>query len=346
MLPVIRADGSTILVSPTTDNDFRQAVAPSLEVFSNDVDITYEFVTGEDSSNILFDNWVGLVKRIEQAESEGYQGVAITHGTNTLAHTATALALALNGINPKQRACCLPVCISGAQNTIYVPGGDGRINLENIFRTLIAAIKCGGSDVLVNFHDWVMLGSRTIKVHESSFRAMDSPAQPQHVGIIDRRGVILYEHLLNTKPIRGGHTAPAWSDQVLVLKADVGLNPKHIESILKLGQFKALIIESFGAGSVCTKGDYNLLPLINTITNKMKIPVFISSQFPGGSVGTSQDEIAVQTMEAGAIPCFDTTDIATSVKIRWALANDLCKTIDDFRTLMRTDYAGEVTALA
>ena len=345
MLQKVQPDGSIVLVEPKTDIEFREAVEPVLSAFSSQCEIVYEFVTGEDSADMLFDRWVYLTHRIKRAEEEGFDGVGMTHGTNTLAQTATALALALHGTDPDRRACSIPTGITGAQNTIYVVGGDGRLNLENLFRTVLAAIECGSSDVLVNFNDWVLLGSRTIKIHESSFRAMDSPAQPERAGFIDRRGVSLHERYLrlSNNTSFGGKVAPAWSDEIHKLTMDVGVNPNHIEAILRLGLFKAVILESYGGGSVCTKAAYNFLPLIKKCTEELGIPVFISTSFPGGSVGTSQDEIALATIEAGGIPCYDTNHVAVGVKVRWALANGICQTIDDFRKLMATSYAGEVT---
>ena len=159
------------------------------------MDIIFEFVTAKDSTNMTPNDWEKLIFRIKKAQDEeGYNAVAIAHGTDTLTYTATALTLALHGKEGKS-GLRIPVCITGAQNPIYEPGGDGKFNLENLFRTLNTAIDLGVSDVLINFWDNVFLGCRTLKMSEKEFNAMDSPAFPK-VGTIDANGVDLNVNLL------------------------------------------------------------------------------------------------------------------------------------------------------
>ena len=112
-------------------------------------------------------DWEKLIFRIKKAQDdEGYDAVAIAHGTDTLAYTSNALSLALHGKEPGKSGLKIPVCITGSQNPIYEPGGDGRFNLENLFRTLNKAIELGVADVIVNFWDKIYLGSRILKISE------------------------------------------------------------------------------------------------------------------------------------------------------------------------------------
>src|SRR3989344_839067 len=156
-------DGQIVLVPPKDSEIFRKACEPTIEKLKKDMDITFEFVTAKDSTNMTPNDWEKLIFRVKKAQDdENYDGVAIAHGTDTLAYTATALSLALHGREPDKSGLRIPVCINGAQNPIYEPGGDGRFNLENLFRTLDEAIDNNVADVLVSFWDKVLLGCRSL----------------------------------------------------------------------------------------------------------------------------------------------------------------------------------------
>src|SRR5271170_2177101 len=89
-----------VLVPPPDDKAFRAACEPSLLAFASLVQITWEWRTSKDSTDVNLQDWVWLILRIMRAQSEGYAGVLIIHGTDTMCYTATALALGLSGANP------------------------------------------------------------------------------------------------------------------------------------------------------------------------------------------------------------------------------------------------------
>ena len=118
-----------------------------------------------------------------------------------------------------------------------------------------------------------------------------------------------------------------------------GLEPKIIKYVLDSGLVRALILESLGEGNVCS----NLIPVIKYATSERSIPVFISSQFTGGSANATHYAVGIAAIAAGGIACGDHTASATDVKVRWLLGNNICPTLDSFRTAMRESFAGEVT---
>ena len=73
------------------------------------------------------------------------------------------------------------------------------------------------------------------------------------------------------------------------------------------------------------------------------MPIFITSKFPGGNAVATHYEVGLSAIRAGGIPCFDHTDVAVDVKVRWLLGNALAARVEDFRAAMKTSYAGEVT---
>lgn len=341
-------DGQDILVPPASDDEFRAACAPSLKSFADKASIVYEFKTSQDSTDVTVEDWVWLTKRIYQAQQEGFDGVAITHGTDTLCHTANALSLALSGTRPDYMpAQTIPVVLTGSQNSIYLSGGDGRFNLENLFRTLLAAIEHHSSDVLISFFDRVILGTRALKMTESRFDAIDSPTFPR-LAWIDAHGVHLRQELLRNGKMpfktERNEIAPAWGTGVVVLKLNPGLEPAVIEHIISSGRVRALILECLGEGNVPNANPaFDLAPVIKSATDR-SIPVFMTSQYPHGRIICRNYKGGAAAVEAGGIPCGDHTSTAIYVKVQWLLGTGLCKSIDDFRRAMDTSYAGEVTA--
>lgn len=338
-------DGKIILVPPKDSKVFQEACEPIIEKFSKDAEVVFEFITSKDSTNMSPNDWEKLIFRIKKAQDEeNYDAVGIAHGTDTLAYTSTALALALHGKNPEKSGLRIPICITGAQNPIYEAGGDGRFNLENLFRTLNKAIDFGVADVLVNFWDKVFLGCRTLKTSEKDFDAFSSPGYPA-VGVIDSKGVALNTRLLRKKSnaLEKIELAPKFGRGVISFELTPGTDPNVVLGFITGGGISALILKSLGEGNVCSEGQYNLLPVIKQASHDYITPIFITTKFIGGTAGGAHYEVGLEAIKAGGIPCYDHTDVAVDVKVRWLIGNGICSTIDDYKEAMKISYAGEVT---
>ena len=338
-------EGQPVLVAPKDGEGFKSVCQPVMEKASKDLDVTFELVTTKDSTNMTPNDWEKLIFRVQKAQDqEKYDAVAITHGTDTLPYTATALALALHGKNPQKTGLRIPVCITGAQNSVYQEGGDGKFNLENLFRTVKVAIDNEVADVLVNFWNRVTLGCRTLKVSEKEFDAMHSPAYPD-VGTIDATGVHLDMSEIRKKAGAGEKlsVAPKFGRGVVSFELTPGIEPNVVLGFITRGGVSAMILKSLGEGNVCTEGEFNLLPVIKQATEEYKTPIFITTKFIGGSAGAAHYEVGLQALKAGGVACYDHTDVAVDVKVRWLLGNGICSGLEDFRKAMRTSYAGEVT---
>ena len=94
---------------------------------------------------------------------------------------------------------------------------------------------------------------------------------------------------------------------------------------------------------MCSEGQYNLLPVLRQASNEYMTPMFITTKFAGGSAVATHYEVGFEAIKAGGIPCFDHTDVAVDVKVRWLLGNGICSNINEFKTAMKTSFAGEVT---
>lgn len=344
-VPEKKEDGSTILVPPKDSEIFKRACEPIIKELNQESEIVFEYVTSKDSTNMTPNDWEKLIFRIKKAQDEElYDGVAIAHGTDTLAYTSTALSLALHGKDPSKTGLKIPICVTGAQNPIYQPGGDGRFNLENLFRTLNKAIDLGIADVIVNFWNKVFLGNRILKVSEKDFAAFNSPSFPP-VGIIDAKGVELNTSLLKKKKDAQDKLtlAPKFGRGVISFELTPGTDPNVVLGFITNGGISALILKSLGEGNVCNEGQYNLIPVIKQASEEYLTPIFITTKFVSGGAGAAHYATGYEPIKAGGIPCYDHTDVAVDVKVRWLIGNAICANIEDFKSAMRTSYAGEVT---
>ena len=122
-------------------------------------DITVRDVMCLDSSNIRPEEWQLMAREVYETRS-GYDGIVVSHGTDTMAYTAAALTFMLPDID-------LPVVFTGSQLPLADMLSDGPDNL----RTAFAMAAAGHPGVFVAFDRKVMLGCRAVKVRASDFSA-------------------------------------------------------------------------------------------------------------------------------------------------------------------------------
>lgn len=298
-------------------------------------DVEMDFLTNKDSTNVAPDDWTRLAIYIYEHRDQ-YDAFVITHGTNTMAYTASALTLALGPGFSK------PVVLTGSQLPLTVYGNDARFNFENSVKVAVEAAKQGVAEVMVVFSDVILRGARTVKVSESSFSAFKSPAFPE-LGVITSTGIHFSPIIRKVNPKIKFELKPSFNTNIVSLDLTPGQLPSMIESFASMGKCRGLILKSHGAGSVPTEGEYSFIPLIKKTVQEYKIPVIVSTKFLGGNAYKEvNDECAVLAIEAGAIPGGDLTDVMTEVKLMWILAQGAFSE-GQVRKRILTDYVGEVT---
>ena len=71
-----------------------------------DIEITCEDLLRLDSSNMQPEEWQLIARRIAEAKS-GYDGIVLSHGTDTMAYTAGALSFMLRNLDIPLIITCL-----------------------------------------------------------------------------------------------------------------------------------------------------------------------------------------------------------------------------------------------
>lgn len=306
-----------------------------LPTLSNLADVSFDVLSNKDSTNVNHADWSRIAYHIAE-KMDQYDAFLVTHGTNTMAYTSSALSLALG------KGLQKPVAITGSQLPLTVYGNDARFNFENSIKVLVEACNEGVAEVMVVFDDLVLRGGRAVKVSESAFRAFLSPAFPP-IADITSTGVHFNYNAHQREKDVPFELRPHFTPGILSIDLTPGQLPDLFETIISSGKCKGIILKSHGAGSVPTEGSYNFIPLIQKTVQQYKIPVIVSTKFLGGnSFKEINDECAVLALEAGAIPSGDLTDVMTEVKLMWIIAQG-ANSIEGVRKAILSEYTGEIT---
>lgn len=307
------------------------AIVPSLKEVAN---VSFEELERRDSTNINPSHWTKLALKIQEIHDQA-DAIIITHGTDTMAYTAGAVALALG------RGLKIPIIFTGSQLPLIAHGTDAKFNLENSAKTALQACDEGIAEVMIVFSDSVLRGARAVKISEAKFPAFDSPAFPR-LARIDAIGVHFIPETFKAEEEIPLEVRPEFQRGILAINLVPGLEPQILLKILRSGECQGLLLKSLGAGNVPCENEYSLLSVIHEAVSVLKIPVLVSTEFVGGQTHMDIYEPGKLALEAGAIPTGDLTDVMAQVKFMWVLAQGH-KSPESLRRAINTSVIGEIT---
>lgn len=332
--------GGTIAMVPNAQG----ALAPAKSVeelmsfvpqLGDMADIELTQLENRDSTNINPTHWGQLAESIRERYGK-CDAVIVTHGTDTMAYTASAVALALG------REIQVPVIFTGSQLPISELGNDARFNLENSMNTALEAISQNIAEVMIVFSDRVMRAARAIRTSEARFDAFDTPAFP-YLAQITATGVAFSPVAFKKVATFGKGSKPkvGFDSEIFTLDLAPGIDPQILRVLIRSKRCKAILMKSLGAGNVPSEGKFSLLPTIEEAT-AMNIPVLISTKFVGGKTLPDLYEPGKKALEAGAIPTGDMTDVMAQVKLMWLLGQGF-KSFKALKEAIARSYVGEVS---
>jgi L-asparaginase len=193
-----------------------------------------------------------------------YDGLVMTHGTDTLEETAYFLDLLIDSDKP--------VIVTGAMRSSNEIGADGPHNLVQSVRVAIDS-SAAGKGVLVVFNDEIHPAKNVTKTHTSYVHTFQSPHHGP-IGYISKQRVVLHH-----QPIyREVYQINQVSKSVMLLKMFTGFEEKWLELLMK-SSLHGLVIEAFGQGNIPP----SLVPLIHKLIKK-EVPVVLVSRCFNGFV--------------------------------------------------------------
>ena len=287
-------------------------------------DITVRDVMCLDSSNIRPEEWQLIARSIFELRGD-YDGVVVSHGTDTMAYTASAVTFMLPDID-------VPVVFTGSQLPLADVLSDGPDNLRTAF-AMAASEKAG---VFLAFDRKVMLGCRAVKVRATDFSAFES-VNARYAAQITGLGLKVDDRVIPR--VKGpARLMDQISSEVFLLKLTPGLSPKIFDALVGMG-YKGIVIEAFGLGgvNVLNEGLSGLRAAIDAGMN-----VVVTTQCLYDSSNLQVYQVGTKLLELGVIQGRDMTTEAAMTKLMWAIGQGMSQ--KEIRKLFAIDLAGEVTA--
>lgn len=264
--------------------------------------LEFELFSNLDSCEMQPELWVKLA-RLLASRMNDFDGFVITHGTDTMAETASALSFMLKNL-PK------PVVLTGAQRPLGEIRTDARLNLIDA----VTSALHGPREVTVCFDSKLLRGNRVRKVSIAEYDAFQSPNHPG-LGVlgVDTR----FEKGLT--PRGKFQLLDAIDPRVFLLRVFPGLDPQIPLTLLP--HVHGLVLEAYGAGTFPSNEELgrSLSPVFAE-ARRLEIPVLVVSQAPRNGVDLSMYESGDAARRTGAISGGDMTVSAAVVKLMHGLA--------------------------
>lgn len=301
----------------------------------NHLNCTIETISFEepiDSSNMSPEQWVALVKIIEE-HYEFFDGFVVLHGSDTMSYTSSAISFMIENLSK-------PIIFTGSQ----LPIGDLRTDAkENLITSIeIAAANENGnpiiSEVCLYFEYKLYRANRTSKINAEHFQAFASFNFPP----LAESGVHLKFFKNNfLRPTTGDKliTQKCLDTNIVVLKIFPGITRRVVESILKIAGLKGVVLETFGSGNAPSEKWF--LDLLEEALNS-GIYIVNVSQCAGGGVIMGHYETSIMLEKMGIISGKDSTTESALAKLMCLIGQNTPKS--EFKLIFETSLRGEITA--
>lgn len=277
-----------------------------------------------DSTDIRPEHWL-LIKQTIKENYDKYDGFVITHGTDTLAYTASALGYLIQK-SPK------PIVITGAQKSISNDITDAK---NNLIDALIFASKEKSHGVNIVFNGKVICGNRARKVRTKSFDAFDSINYPL-IAIIHDDKVLRY---IDDKSESNVEFYDKLDESVYLLKLIPSMRADILEDIFE--KYDCIIVESYGVGGMPAGISEEFLRLMEQYsTNKI---IVMTTQVPqeGSDIGVYQVGMRIRE-NLDVLESKDMTLESVVCKMMYVMGKynrDIQKIQDEFYSIINHDIS-------
>ena len=240
-------------VRPDTDNPMNH-----IGVSLDNIEVTAIDFFNIPSPHITPKHMLQLYQEIKQKAAD-FDGVVITHGTDTLEETAYFL--------DTMEIPNIPIVITGAMRSSNELGSDGVYNYLSALR-VASHDDAIGKGVLVVMNDEIHAAKYVTKTHTTNVSTFQTPIHGP-LGIIMKHDIVFFK-MADTR-VRFDLTDI--SGTVPIVKAYAGMGGDGIISFLNPDNVCGVVIEALGAGNVPPRAAQEIVHLI-----EQDVPVVLVSR--------------------------------------------------------------------
>lgn len=303
---------------------------PELKELANyDFEVIFNIL----SEDMTPKHWEVLAGHIHRSLSSGVNGIVVTHGTDTMSYTASAIAFALRNLPT-------PIAFVGAQRSSDRPSTDAALNL---LAAVITTLNAPFGESVVVMHSfssdlevYVHRGVKVRKMHSSRRDAFQS-INDIPLASIDLQKYsmnILNNRYIPRKSIEELTASIGFDDRVALVKAYPGFQSEIIDVLIDR-KFHGIVIEGTGLGHI---GSYTIDAVKRAIEEG--IPVVMTTQTLLGRVNMNVYTTGRKLLEVGVIPGDDMLPEVAYVKLSWILFQT--RDLNKVKEMMTTNYVNEI----
>lgn len=292
-----------------------------------------EKLFGVFSENMGPEQYLILANRVGEAIEQGYDGVVIGHGTDTMHHTAAALSFMV------QRPP-VPIVMVGSQRSSDRPSSDAAQNLIN---ATWAAARGPIAEVMVcmfgptsDRYNLLHRGTRVRKMH-SSYRSTFRTLGDIPLAMVEKGKITpLKDDYRQRRDDREVDVRATFEERVTLVYYYPGMQADVIEALVERG-YKGIVIAGTGLGHV-NRATYPALER----ARDAGVQVYMTLQTLWGFVQMHVYETGREILQLGVVPLANMLPEVAYIKLGWALGAHP----DDpaaARELMQRPIAGETT---
>jgi len=287
------------------------------------------------SENMKPKNWKELAQVIYDEIKAGADGIIVTHGTDTMAYSAAAVAYMID--TP------VPIAFTGAQRSPDRPSSDNHMNL------LCAARAAAGdiAEVLIVMHgsvsdDFCALhrAVKTRKMHTSRRDAFKSINMFPIANMDYFTGDLTFLSDFSNYAGRGKNAlkiTPVLEEKCAIVKFVPGADAAIFDYYVEKG-YKGLVLEGVGLGHVSD----DWIPSLKKAADK-KIPVVVTSQGINGKTALGTYETGHAMKDAGVVEAGDQITEAVYIKLMWLLGQGF--SYEKVKELISTEMKGDMSPM-
>jgi len=283
------------------------------------------------SENMDSGDWIKIAKIVARSlNDQNVKGVIVTHGTDFLHYTASALSFMLRDLKK-------PVVLTYSQRSSDRGSSDARLNLLCSVRAAlsdIAEVMLVGHANSSDEYCYALRGTKVRKMHTSR-RDTFRPINCKPLMKIFPDGKI--EKISEYKKREKGKTKidAVFNEKVALLKFYPGQDPKILDAFKG---YKGIVIEMSGLGHVITEGKKNWIPKLKQLIGK-GVVVCAACQTLYGRLDPMVYSPGRELEKIGIIYLSDMLPETALVKLGYVLAKEKGK--ERIREAMLKNIAGE-----